>query len=87
MQRRYDRRHRRRAPCATSLERVAHRSAGAAVVRLDAQENGDLRNVDLASGISSRLTTRPADDTDPSWSPDERALAFMSRRAGVAAVL
>jgi Tol biopolymer transport system component len=58
----------------------------AAVVRLDLQENGDLYDADLASGIFSRLTTHPADDTDPSWSPDDRALAFTSARTGTRAV-
>ena len=47
-----------------------------------AGDHGDLWDVDLASGIFSRLTTDPADDTDPSWSPDERALAFVSERTG-----
>ena len=31
----------------------------------------------------SRLTSDPGDDSDPSWSPDERALAFTSTRSGV----
>jgi Tol biopolymer transport system component len=65
---------------------LSPRGRRAAVVRPDAQGNRDLWNVDLGSGILSRLTTHPADDTDPSWSPDERALAFTSRRAGVATV-
>ena len=34
------------------------------------------------SGIFSRLTTDPSGDTDPSWSPDERWLAFTSFRNG-----
>ena len=57
---------------------LSPRGRRATVVRFDAQGNGDLWDVDLASGIFSRLTTDPADDTDPSWSPDERALAFIS---------
>jgi eukaryotic-like serine/threonine-protein kinase len=59
----------------------------AAVVRAeDPEGNGDLWEADLATDILSRLTTDPADDTDPSWSPDERALAFTSSRAGTRAV-
>jgi eukaryotic-like serine/threonine-protein kinase len=38
--------------------------------------------VDLTTGIWSRLTTDPELDADPSWSPDERRVAFTSRRAG-----
>jgi dipeptidyl aminopeptidase/acylaminoacyl peptidase len=46
----------------------------------------DLWDVDLASGIFSRLTTHPAEDADPAWAPDEHALAFTSWRTGQAAV-
>ena len=58
----------------------------AAVVRTDAQSNTDLWAVDLTTGISTRLTLHAARDDDPSWSPDEQALAFTSRRTGRAAV-
>jgi eukaryotic-like serine/threonine-protein kinase len=65
---------------------LSPRGRRATVVRPDAQGLGDLWDADLASGIFSRLTTHSADDTDPSWSPDERALAFTSFRTGRAAV-
>ncbi len=62
---------------------LSPRGRRATVVRFDAQgDHGDLWDIDLASGIFSRLTTDPADDVDPSWSPDERALAFVSERTG-----
>jgi eukaryotic-like serine/threonine-protein kinase len=66
---------------------LSPRGRHATVVRSsDAQGDGDLWDVDLSSGIISRLTTDPADDADPSWAPDERALAFTSWRTGRAAV-
>jgi len=61
----------------------------AAVVQLYTEgegSTGDLMDVDLATGIFSRLTTNPAFDTDPSWSPDERRVAFTSNRTGAGAV-
>ena len=61
---------------------LSPRGRHAAVVLLDALNIGDLWDVDLATGIFSRLTTDPADDSAPSWSPDERALAFTSTRTG-----
>ena len=61
---------------------LSPRGRRATVVWTDTKGIGDIWDVDLASGIFSRLTTHPADDTDPSWSPDERALAFVSVRTG-----
>ena len=59
---------------------LSPRGRRAVVVRADAHGNSwDLWDVDLTSGIFSRLTTDPAEDSDPSWSPDERALAFTSQ--------
>ncbi len=67
------------APAPYSQVVLSPRGRHATVVRGgDAQGNGaDLWDVELASGIFSRLTTHPADDNDPSWAPDERALVFV----------
>jgi serine/threonine protein kinase len=61
---------------------LSTRARRATVVRVDESEIGDLWDADLATGNFSRLTTHSADDSDPSWSPDERALAFTSSRTG-----
>ena len=36
--------------------------------------------LDLSSGIPSRQTLYPAQETDPTWSPDGRELVFSSNR-------
>ena len=61
---------------------------GRHVVQPDARgdRRSDLVNVDLATGIFSKLTTHPVRDTDPAWAPDERHVAFSSNRAGTAGV-
>jgi len=46
------------------------------------ESDGDLWLMDLTTGVHSRLTSDPAFDGDPSWSPDERSLAFTSARIG-----
>jgi Tol biopolymer transport system component len=54
-----------------------------AVDRLDPQtRNGDIWLFDLARGASTRLTSHPALDVFPAWSPDGRRIAFGSGRDG-----
>jgi len=59
-----------------TLVRRDTRTSGQALV------NTDLWDLDLTSGILSRLTSDPARESDPSWSPDERRVAYSSRRLG-----
>ena len=40
----------------------------------------DIWLVDTTRGVPSKLTTNPADDFDPVWSPDGKAIVFGSRR-------
>ena len=47
--------------------------------------NADLWLLDVASGVSRRLTANKASDTSPAFSPDGRRLAFLSKREGDAA--
>ena len=54
-----------------------------AMERLDPQlRTHDLWTLELASGILSRQTFHPTDDTDPVWSPDGRELVFTSSPNG-----
>jgi Tol biopolymer transport system component len=56
-------------------KRVAAEVAGA-----DGQY--DLWVVDVARGVPSRLTTDPANDRDPVWSPDSQELVYSSDASG-----
>ncbi len=53
-----------------------------AVEIADANGQNDLWLLDVARGVSSRVTTDPAGEFDPVWSPDGRSLAFGSDRGG-----
>jgi len=54
-----------------------------AVDRRDLQSgNEDIYVIDLARGTSSRLTSDPASDTRPIWSPDGNRIAWSSNRDG-----
>ena len=46
-------------------------------------QDRDLWLVDLTSGIPSRLTTHPALESSPAWSPDGGRIAYHSSQAGV----
>jgi Tol biopolymer transport system component len=45
----------------------------------DEEGQYDLWIMDLARGVSSRLTATPEDERDPVWSPDSGAVAFMAK--------
>ncbi|MHB1193970.1 MAG: S41 family peptidase [Longimicrobiales bacterium] len=47
---------------------------------------GDLWRASVAGGVAQRLTTHPAEDTDPSISPDGHTLAFTARYEGPASL-
>jgi eukaryotic-like serine/threonine-protein kinase len=59
----------------------------AAVDRMDTQTGAnDIWLLDLSRGIPSRLTTDPANDSNPLWSPDGSHIVFSSSREGVSSL-
>jgi eukaryotic-like serine/threonine-protein kinase len=48
----------------------------------DGEGQYDLWLIDVARGVPSRLTTDPANDRDPVWSPDSQELIFSSNASG-----
>jgi Tol biopolymer transport system component len=51
-----------------------------------ANDDVDIYTVEVQSGRTTRLTSAPDDDRDPSWSPDGTQLAFASSRDGTSQV-
>jgi Tol biopolymer transport system component len=51
-------------------------------VREPGSDAADIWVIDLASGMRTRLTSDPADDIAPVWSPDGRRILFTSSRKG-----
>jgi Tol biopolymer transport system component len=47
----------------------------------------DIWMIDIARNVATRMTLDPADDTNPSWSPDGTRLVFQSTRKGALADL
>jgi TolB protein len=50
--------------------------------QIEQADNFDIYVMDLATGATRRLTTDPALDWAPAWSPDGRTIGFTSRRTG-----
>jgi Tol biopolymer transport system component len=48
----------------------------------DADGHYDLWILDVSRGVASRLTTDPADERDPVWSPDSKEIVFSSDASG-----
>jgi len=48
----------------------------------DGQGRFDIWTIDVARGVESRLTTDPANERDPVWSPDSQELVFSSDKDG-----
>jgi Tol biopolymer transport system component len=67
--------------------RLAPDGKRAAVVLIDDQSgNRDIWLVELASSRQTRLTSHPANDWHPVWSPDGTQLIFASDRNGASAI-
>ena len=67
--------------------RLAPNGKFAAVVLPDAESgNRDIWLMDVASGALTRLTSHPANDWYPVWSPDGTEIAFASDRNGPSSI-
>ena len=49
----------------------------------DGADGTDVWSYDIARGTLNPITTHPADNTNPLWTPDGRQVVFTSRREGV----
>ena len=58
-----------------------------ALEMLDEEGHYDLWTMDVARGVTSRVTATPDDERDPVWSPDSRSLAYIQRGGDGAAAL
>jgi eukaryotic-like serine/threonine-protein kinase len=54
----------------------------AVALRTGSPENQDIRIIDIARNIPSRLTDDPGTDGSPVWSPDGARVAFAGQRSG-----
>jgi TolB protein len=55
---------------------------GSVAFALDQHGNSDIYVLSVGQSEPARLTSHPAPDRDPAWSPDGRDLAFASKRDG-----
>jgi dipeptidyl aminopeptidase/acylaminoacyl peptidase len=71
-------------PIASSADRISNIALSADGTRVGArrffQGNYDIWMMDLARGTTSRVTSNPAPDGAPVWSPDGEKIAFSSER-------
>ena len=58
-----------------------------ALEMLDEEGHFDLWTMDVARGVTSRVTATPDDERDPVWSPDSRSLVYIQRGGDGAATL
>ncbi len=70
----------------TAACRLSPNGRRASVWKGSGAGNQDVWEVDLSTGVLSRMTDDPAIDSDATWAPDETRVAFTSTRSGNFAV-